>query len=139
MAWEVLLNWSDEEDKPMQEQLYELQLKLDNPIVFMASTDPDTMYYHEAMNQPDWEHFKESVQKEINDRESNHHWKDIHIEKVPNGMEILDMMWSMKSKRWIDTRKIYKWKLQLNIHGGQQEYGITYWDTYAPIINWQML
>ena len=37
VAWEVLLNQSDEEDKPMQEQQYELQNKLDNPIAFVAA------------------------------------------------------------------------------------------------------
>ena len=36
-------------------------------------------------------------------------------------------------------RKIYKWKTQLNVHGGQQEYGVNYWDTYMPVMNWQTL
>ena len=62
----------------------------------MASTDPDTMYYHQVMNEPDQEHFKGSVQKEINDHESNLHWKVIPIEKVPTGMNILDMVWLME-------------------------------------------
>ena len=47
VAWEVLLNQSDEEDK------YELQKRLDNPIAFVASTDQDTMYYHQVMSEPD--------------------------------------------------------------------------------------
>ena len=37
VVWEVLLNQSDEEDKPMQEQQYELQNKSDNPIAFVAA------------------------------------------------------------------------------------------------------
>ena len=41
----------------------------------MATPDPDTMYYHQAMKEPDREHFKESVQKEIEDHEHNHHWE----------------------------------------------------------------
>ena len=42
----------------------------------------------------------------------------------------------MKRKRRIDTREIYKWKARLNIHGGKQEYGVHYWETYAPVVQW---
>ena len=94
----MLLDQSNEEDKPTQNQQYELQRKLDNPIAFVASTNPDRMYYHQVMSEPDWEHFQESVQKKINDHDSNHHWKVLPIEEVPKGMKILDMVWSMKRK-----------------------------------------
>ena len=50
VAWEVLLNQSNDEDIPMQEQQFELQQELDNPITFIATTDPDTMYNHQAMH-----------------------------------------------------------------------------------------
>ena len=29
-----------------------------------------------------------------------------------------------------------KYKARLCAHGGQQEYGINYWDTYSPVVNW---
>jgi hypothetical protein len=45
-------------------------------------------------------------------------------------------VWSMKRKHRIDTREVYKWKACLNIHGGKQEYGIHYWETYAPVVQW---
>ena len=31
---------------------------------------------------------------------------------------------------------MYKWKANLNVHGGQQEHGVHYWDTYAPVVTW---
>ena len=99
VAWEILLDQSEEEDQPVQEQQYELQQKLDNPIAFMASTDPDTMYYHQAMKEPNREHFKESVHKKIEDHEHNHHWEITLIEDVPKDTNILDMVWSMRRKR----------------------------------------
>ena len=52
----------------------------------MASTDPDTMYYHQAMKETR-EHFKESVQKEIEDNEHNHPWEITLIEEVPKVTE----------------------------------------------------
>ena len=51
-------------------------------------------------------------------------------------MKILDAIWSMKRERDIRTREIIKWKAHMNVHGGQQEHGVHYWETYAPVVNW---
>jgi len=32
-----------------------------DPFALAASTDPDTMYYHQAMEQPDWDKFIEGM------------------------------------------------------------------------------
>ena len=40
----------------------------------------------------------------------------------------------MKRKRNIQTQEIYKWKAHLNIHGGQQELGEDYFETYSPVV-----
>ena len=42
----------------------------------------------------------------------------------------------MKRKRRIATREIYKRKERLNVHGGKQEYGGHYWETYSPVVQW---
>jgi len=31
---------------------------------------------------------------------------------------------------------VYKHKARLAAHGGQQEYGVNYWETYAPVVSW---
>ena len=36
---------------------YEIQQKMADPIAFAASADPNTMYLHEAMKQPDKKEF----------------------------------------------------------------------------------
>ena len=36
-------------------------------------------------------------------------------------------------------QEVYKWKAQLNVHRGQQEHGVHYWDTYAKVVTWQMV
>ena len=43
----------------------------------------------------------------------------------------------MRRKRRMNTQEVYKWKARLNVHGGQQEHGVHYWDTYAPVVTWQ--
>ncbi|KAL7565945.1 hypothetical protein ACA910_008403 [Epithemia clementina (nom. ined.)] len=139
VAWEVLMDQDESEKEPTSQQQFDLQLAMDEPISFAASADPDTMYYHEAMQEPDRELFREAMQKEIFDHESNGHWEIIPKALVPLGTRIIDMIWSMKRKRRIDTREVYKRKARLNVNGGQQEYGLNYWETYAPVVNWQTL
>ncbi len=34
------------------------------------------------------------------------------------------------------TGKITKHKARLNLHGGKQEFGMRYYDTYAPVVTW---
>ncbi len=42
----------------------------------------------------------------------------------------------MKQKGIIVTQQVYKWKACLNIHGGKQQYGIHYTETFLLVINW---
>jgi hypothetical protein len=45
-------------------------------------------------------------------------------------------IWSMKRKRIPGTGVIQKHKARLCAHGGQQVYGVNYWETYAPVVQW---
>ena len=35
--------------------------------------------------------------------------------------------------------EVYKWKAWLNVYGGQQQHGLNYLETYAPVITWQTI
>ena len=120
----------------LHEDDYIMQDQMCDPIAFKASSDPDTMYYHQAMTAPDRQHFLSAIVKEVNDHITNNHWALIPREEVPEGTKILDSIWAMKRKRDIKTREVYKHKARLNIHGGQQEYGVHYTETYSPVVNW---
>jgi hypothetical protein len=112
-------------------------LGMDDPIAFAASkSDPDTMYYHEAMKQDDAQQFREAMQKEVDDHVKHGHWEMIHVSDIPKGTKVLDSVWAMKRKRRIKTREIYKWKGRLNVHGGQMLHGIHYWETFSPVVTW---
>jgi hypothetical protein len=59
----------------MHQDDYLLQDQMQNPIAFMASTNQDTMYFHQAMQAPDRDQFKKAVVKEVNDHIENHNWE----------------------------------------------------------------
>jgi hypothetical protein len=102
----------------------------------IRQSDPDTMYLWQAMRQADWPQFRSAMQKEIDDHTSRGHWKIIKRSDIPKGATVLTAVWSMKRKRRISTREVYKWKARLTIDGSKQRYGIHYNETYSPVVTW---
>jgi len=103
-------------------------------LAYAASADPDTMYLHQAMREPDKAQFIEAMAKEVETRANN--WTITHKSQVPEGATVLPAVWSMKRKRRIATNEVYKWKARLNIDGSKQVKGVNYWETYAPVASW---
>jgi hypothetical protein len=115
---------------------YALQDAMDNPITFLAQMDADTMYFDQAMQAPDHKEFIKAAIKEVNDHIDRKHWELVPRDQVPKDTKILPAVWSMKHKRDIKMRKVYKWKARLNVHGRKQEYAVNYFDMYAPVVTW---
>jgi hypothetical protein len=116
---------------------YELQREAEDPIAFAANgSDPDTLHGNAAMKAHDAEDFKAAMIKEANDHTTQLHWALWEKQNVPVEHKILSAIWAFKRKRRIDTRAVYKHKARINIHGGQQTYGVNYWDTFSPRVNW---
>ena len=91
------------------------------------------------MRAHDRDKFIEAVGVELDGHEKMGNYKPIPLREIPKGAKLIDMVWSMRRKRRISTQEVYKWKARLNVHGGQQEHGIHYWDTYAPVVTWQTI
>ena len=115
---------------------YIIEEELDDPIAFLVSTNPDTMYLQQAMKAPDRDKFVEAMDVEIKAHEDNDHWVVRKRSEIPKGSPVLPAVWAMRRKRRQSTGEVYKWKARLNIHGGKQQYGVNYWETYAPVIAW---
>ena len=120
-----------------QEDKALLQLETD-PIAcaLKATSDPDTMYYHQAMKEPDAEQFKAAMTKEVDAHTAKKHWEIVRREQVPSGIKVLPSVWAMKRKQRIDTREIYKWKARLNIGGHMMEHRVHFQETYSPVVRW---
>ena len=139
MAWEVLLDQDGQEQEPTAASQYKIQKSLENPLAFAASDNPDILYWDQAMIAPDRAQFIEAVGTELEGHEKMGNYEPIPLSQVPKGTKLIDMVWSMRRKRRIKTQEVYKWKACLNVHGGQQEHGVHYWDTYAPVVTWQTI
>ena len=103
-------------------------------LYYLASSEPDTIYFDQVTKQHDCKEFLNAVIREVNSHCQQKHWKLFLREEVPKGKPILDSIWEMKRKGDIFTRKANKWKSRSNIHGVQQEYGVNHLDTYSPVV-----
>ncbi len=107
-----------------------------NPIALAASTDPDVMYFHEILREPDKEEFLKSMQLEINGHNDNKNWEIVPRSQVPAHIKVLPSVWAMRRKRRLSDGTVYKWKARINVDGSKQTYGLDYWETYAPVATW---
>ena len=137
VAWEVLLDQDEQEQVPTAASQYQIQKALENPLAFAASDNPDILYWEQAMKAPDRAKFIEAVGTELDGYEKMGNYEPVPLSQVPKGTKLKNMVWSMRRKWRIKTQEVYKWKARLNVHGGQQEHGVHYWDTYAPVVTWQ--
>jgi hypothetical protein len=107
--------------------------------LYKAHSDPDTMYWHQAMKAPDRHKFINAAIKEVQDHTQNKLWEIIHRSQVPRGALVAPAVWSMKRKRRISTQEVYKWKARLAFDGSKQTKDINYWDTYSPVVQWPVV
>ena len=99
-------------------------------------SDPDTLYYHQAMQEKDRNEFKSSMLKEVNDQFEDGNFTIVHKSEVPQGQTILPAVWQMRQKRNVRTGKIKKYKAWLNSHGSWTRKGEHYDMTYSPVASW---
>ena len=115
---------------------YKLQDDLVNPIACQATLAKDTLHYSQAMKVDDSKQFKNAMKIEFDAHSHRKHWEVIYIDDVPEGEKVFGSVWAMCRKRNILTNEVYKHKARLNIHGGQQELAINFFDTYSLVANW---
>ena len=105
-----------------------------HPLSLISQPSNDTFYFHQAMQEDDRDEFIKAMVKELEDHRKHNHWKLIHRSEIGDAKTV-KAIWSFKRKRRPDG-SLLKHKARLNAHGGMQIYGETYWDTYAPVVNW---
>jgi hypothetical protein len=65
----------------------------------MSSSDPDTMYYHEILQQNDKKEIISAMELEINNHTTKRHWIITKRCNIPNNARVLLSVWSIRRKR----------------------------------------
>jgi Reverse transcriptase (RNA-dependent DNA polymerase) len=102
----------------------------------MASNDPDTLRYHEAMNAKDKEEFIVAMNEEVQGQINNKVYSPVLRSSVPKHIKVLPAVWVMRRKRKARTGEVYRYKGRLNIGGHKQREGYDYDQTYSPVVTW---
>ena len=87
------------------------------------------------INHPDADDFIHAIIKETDDHESRDHWDVVPRWKNPTDVKAVLAIWDFKRK-WFPDVPIDKHKAWICAHGGMQQYGLNYWETYSPTVNW---
>ena len=105
-------------------------------MVYVADSDSNETYtYSSMMKQPDRIKFIDAMLLETQEHETRGHWSVWKRSEMPPNIKTIMSIWSFKRKRAPDGR-ILKYKARLCCHGGMQQWGVNFWETYAPVINW---
>jgi hypothetical protein len=86
------------------------------------------------MRQDDRADFIKAMIKEVEDHEGRDHWELVLCSTIPKGIKTIHAIWSFKRKRFPDGT-LNKHKARLCAHGGMQQWGENYWETYSPVVN----
>jgi hypothetical protein len=115
-----------------------LQDRMRHPIAFLSEMLGDVMHLHlhQALRQPDSRQFVDLVIQEINIHVDQKQWEVTPRADVPEDTNVLPSVWAVRRKCNLTTGKVTKHKAHLNLHGGKQEIGMTYYDTYTPVVAW---
>jgi hypothetical protein len=93
----------------------------------------DVLHYGEMLAADDRDRFVDAMKHELDGLQ--HMLQVIPCTSIPHNTKPLPAVWAFKHKRFPDWSKS-KYKARLNMHGGKQTYGVNYWETYAPVVNW---
>jgi hypothetical protein len=94
-----------------------------HPLALKASTDPDIMYYHQAMKQPDKIKFEEAMDKELKGHMEEDNYELFPRKKSPKGATVLPPVWQLRCKRVTKTGEILKHKARVCIDGSKMKHG----------------
>jgi hypothetical protein len=89
---------------------YDIQDQASDPMAFSAISDPDTMDWHQAMQEPDRAQILWGARTEVKSHVNNKHVVLTERKHLPARTKVLASVWWMKRKQRILSREIYKWK-----------------------------
>ena len=120
-----------------QDDFDEEMLESIHPFAFSArANSEDTPNYHQAMNSPDAEGFREAMEAEWSQLTEMEAWEIVPRDKaIKMGKRVIDSVWAFRRKRYPDG-SVKKLKARLCVRGDLQIEGVDFFDTYSPVVSW---
>lgn len=117
-------------------QMY-LSGKMNNEIYTLKEMlqQPNRNEFENAMYDKVKAMFQNEIWEKVSRQLMNNYYSKLrHQSQDPKCKQIM-MIWLFKRRRHPDGR-LDKYKACLCCHGGQQQWGVQYWETYSPVISW---
>ena len=98
-------------------------------------TDPDAPTFHQAISGQEADKYIEAMKEEITNLKRMDTW--ILVDREPH-MKVLKGTWAFRLKRTPDG-VAYRHRSRFCVRGDQQEYGVNYFETFAPVVQWSTI
>jgi len=103
---------------------------------YPASPSPgDTLTQSAMLKALDQSNFVKAQVSEIHGLHASGVFSYHHIDRLPPRAKLLNAIWSYRRKR-SPAGILLKHKARICTDGSQQQYGVDYWETYAPVVSW---
>jgi len=103
----------------------------------LSSTE-DTLSQSQMLKANDREEFEKVQIPKIRGLEKLGVFQYHKMSSLPNAAQLLNSIWSYRGKRK-PTGELLKHKAKICTDGSQQKFGIDFWQTYAPVVNWSTI
>ena len=104
-------------------------------VLATGQTSNEVYTFKDMLKEDDRVDFIDAMEKEISAHEKRKHWESVPRSSLPTGTKTIQAIWAFKRKRF-PCGLLNKHKARLCAHGGMQQWGVNYWETYAPVVNW---
>ena len=94
------------------------------------------MYYHQEFKQDSKDYFVQAIIKTFNTYTKKESWLIVEQSTLSPRINPVPTVWLMKRKRDIATGTLTRYKARLNLHGGKQEHGFSYFKIYVLVAVW---
>ena len=98
-------------------------------------TDPDSPTFHQALSGIEADKYIEAMKEEITNLKRMNTWTLVDRQSQ---MKVLKGTWAFKLKRTPDG-VAYRHRSRFCVRGDQQEYGVNYFETFAPVVQWSTI
>lgn len=124
----------------LQTDMDSFEIDISDPRVYNAKfakrgTDPDAPTFNQALSGLEADKYIEAMKEEITNLKRMDTW--ILVDREPN-MKVLKGTWAFRLKRTPDG-VAYRHRSRFCVRGDQQEYGVNYFETFAPVVQWSTI